>query len=116
MPPTRQKRKSEVSAADVKVHLSSIISIYFAQIEKDIPEKPLKPQKRTKRESKPKDSKEDTATNGVEERIADKEEKEVQYWLMKAEPESRIVKGKVGRSINTTNIRMLSSASTTSRI
>jgi hypothetical protein len=50
-------------------------------------EKPVTPRKRTKRESI---TKEDAIENGVVEEPRGKE-----YWLMKAEPESRIVKGKV---------------------
>ena len=49
---------------------------------------PVTPQKRAKRESI---TKEDAIENGV----IIEEPRGMKYWLMKAEPESRIVKGKV---------------------
>lgn len=60
---------------------------------KEIPKKKkVTPRKRTKRESTPVL---DATANGVTDNEADEEPRETKYWLMKAEPESRVVKGKV---------------------
>jgi len=48
----------------------------------------------------------ETAVNGAAEDENDAQRKETQYWLMKAEPESRIVKGKVHRVLALINSRM----------
>ena len=58
---------------------------------KETPKKKGTPRKRTKRDST---AAEEATPNGREEK-ADDEPREMKYWLMKAEPESRIVKGKV---------------------
>ena len=53
----------------------------------EIVEKPVTSRKRTKRESI-------TKEDAIEDEVAE-EPRGKKYWLMKAEPESRIVKGKV---------------------
>ena len=70
--------------------LQYISSLSLLTVEEP-PKKKGTPRKRTKRDSAPV---EEPTTTGREEK-ADDEPREMKYWLMKAEPESRIVKGKV---------------------
>jgi hypothetical protein len=60
---------------------------------KETPETPKSARKRTKKEAVPKA---EPKVNGTPDAAPSQEvERGVKYWLMKAEPESRIVKGKV---------------------
>ena len=62
-------------------------------MKKEKPETPKSARKRTKKEAAPKA---ESKVNGTPAIAAPSQvERGVKYWLMKAEPESRIVKGKV---------------------
>jgi hypothetical protein len=76
MPSTRQKRKSD--AADAASNDSSQLKT---------PEKKPTPRKKAKRE-----------TSASAENASAKDAPVARYWLMKAEPETRIVKNKVRSS------------------
>jgi hypothetical protein len=69
------------------------------------PETPKNARKRTKKEDVPK---ENSKVNGIAEAAAPSQEEDrgVKFWLMKAEPESRIVKGKVEDWLTRLTFRM----------
>jgi hypothetical protein len=102
MPSTRQKRKSETSTAIADEKVRCIVK--RSSIEKEIINDVVKPKKRTKREIKPKT--EPAPEVETEQDVANAEPRGTKYWLMKAEPESRIVKGKVLFPIDETEFRM----------
>lgn len=82
MPSNRSKRKSDISTVNAEVCLPG----YMLSREETF-EKAVTPRKRTKRESI-------TAENATENGVVE-ESRGKKSWLMKAEPDSRIVKGKV---------------------
>ena len=82
MPSNRSKRKSDISTVNAEVCLPG----YMLSREETV-EKAVTPRKRTKRESI-------TAENATENGVVE-ESRGKKSWLMKAEPDSRIVKGKV---------------------
>lgn len=88
---SRRKRKSDVS-------LTNVPTLFPKSIDSKEPEKtPEKPPKRSKK-AKPVDPEEKAkpeATPNGETNITEPAAQEIRYWLMKAEPDSRIVKGKV---------------------
>jgi hypothetical protein len=63
-------------------------------LQSEKPETPKRVRKRTKKDDVPK---EDSKVNETAKATAPSQEEDrgMKYWLMKAEPESRIVKGKV---------------------
>ena len=72
------------------------------------------PRKRAKKDSAVHGPAEHAVDEAIEESVA-KEARGLKYWLMKAEPESRIVKGKVEGTSDVAHIRMLNSALTISK-
>jgi hypothetical protein len=86
-------------------------SVRNDSIEKESNDKTVKPRKRAKKEA----SQSKVEHNHETEPKADEEPRGIRYWLMKAEPDSRIVKGKVSFGICETENRMSNSALMTLR-
>jgi hypothetical protein len=104
---------SETEEWDVHYHRGDkgTTSLRNSSIEKETNDETVKPRKRAKKEASP--SK--VEPNQETEQKPEEEPRGMKYWLMKAEPDSRIVKGKVSFRIDETENRMSNSVLMTLR-